>query len=72
MTEKARKEKVCLEEQCTEQWEAMAPELKERCGSFVYCPFCAGEMVIRCSDCGETIHDSSFQFCPWCGTGFKE
>jgi len=72
MTEKARKEKVCLEEQCAEQWDGMAPELQEKCGGFVYCPFCAGEMVIRCSACGETIHDSSFQFCPWCGTGFKE
>ncbi|MCB2188934.1 MAG: hypothetical protein KQJ78_21140 [Deltaproteobacteria bacterium] len=68
----ARKEKVCQEEQCVEQWEEMPLELKNGCAAFVYCPFCANEMITRCSACGESIHDVGFKYCPWCGARFLE
>ena len=72
MSEATRKEKVCQEEQCAEQWSALSPDLRAQCATFVYCPFCANEMVTRCSSCGEAIHDAGFQVCPWCGAGFQE
>jgi predicted RNA-binding Zn-ribbon protein involved in translation (DUF1610 family) len=72
MEEKARKEKVCQEEMCAEDWEKLDPEVRKSCAAFVYCPFCANEMVTRCSACGETIHDFSFSYCPWCGSQFEE
>ena len=72
MAESARKEKVCQEEMCSDQWEALSPEVKAQCSSFLYCPFCANEMVTRCSSCGETIQDFDFQYCPWCGAGFND
>lgn len=72
MDQQAHKEKVCQEEICTDQWEALPPEVRAQCGAFVYCPFCATEMVTRCSDCGEVIHDFEFKYCPWCGAGFQE
>ncbi len=72
MSKKARKEKVCQEEGCTEQWEELPPQVREHCSSFIYCPFCANEMVTRCDACGEVIHDFNFQYCPWCGADFSE
>jgi hypothetical protein len=68
----AHKEKVCQEEICADQWEALPPEVRNQCATFVYCPFCATEMVTRCSGCGEVIHDFDFHYCPWCGAGFQE
>ena len=72
MSDCARKEKVCQEEACAEQWEALPIEVRRGAGSFVYCPFCSNDMVTRCSNCGETVHDFSFNFCPWCGACFEE
>jgi len=72
MEAKARKEKICQEEECSEMWEGLEPEVRSKCALFVYCPFCANEMVTRCSACGEAIHDSSFRFCPWCGASFQD
>ena len=69
---KARKEKVCEEETCIDQWDDLPPAVRDNCATFVYCPFCANEMVIRCSACGENIHDFGFKFCPWCGAHFEE
>jgi hypothetical protein len=68
----ARKEKVCQEQECEEQWEQLEPQVRKACMTFVYCPFCANEMVTRCSACGEAIADSDFQYCPWCGARFEE
>jgi len=72
MTVKARKIKACQEEPCQEQWDELSDEVRRQCASFIYCPFCANEMVTRCEACGETIHDFNFQFCPWCGAEFGE
>jgi predicted RNA-binding Zn-ribbon protein involved in translation (DUF1610 family) len=72
MSECAHKEKVCQEEICSDQWEALPLEVIKNAGSFIYCPFCANEMVTRCSACGEAVHDFSFNFCPWCGTCFED
>lgn len=69
---KARKEKVCQEQECEEQWALLEQGVRNRCTSFVYCPFCANEMVTRCSVCGETVSDVDFHFCPWCGVKFSE
>ncbi|MCB2228374.1 MAG: hypothetical protein KQH53_16970 [Desulfarculaceae bacterium] len=71
MSESARKEKVCQEEDCREQWQELPLEMREGCGDFLYCPFCANEMVTRCSGCGETLHDTGFKFCPYCGSQFE-
>ncbi len=71
MNDTAMKQKVCREEDCQEQWNAISPDLRQQCDSFVYCPFCSGEMVTRCSVCGETISDSDYRFCPWCGADFQ-
>lgn len=71
MNDKAMKEKVCREEDCQEQWNAISPDLRQQCDNFVYCPFCSGEMVTRCSVCGETISDADYRFCPWCGADFQ-
>ena len=68
----SHKEKVCQEEACAESWDELSPEVKHQCVSFIYCPFCANEMVTRCSACGEQIHDSGFAYCPWCGAAFAE
>lgn len=72
MNDMVRKEKVCQEEPCAEQWSELPDEVRRQCSTFVYCPFCANEMVTRCSSCGEQVHDYSFQFCPWCGAKFEE
>jgi len=72
MAEEARKVKVCQEETCAENWEGLTPEVREKCSAFVFCPFCANEMVTRCSSCGESIHDFGFRYCPWCGAKFEE
>ena len=69
---KARKEKVCQEQECEEQWDHLGPDIRKTSSAFVYCPFCANEMVTRCSACGETVSDTDFQFCPWCGDRFEE
>jgi predicted RNA-binding Zn-ribbon protein involved in translation (DUF1610 family) len=72
VSDKARKEKVCQEEMCSDQWEALPAEVNTQCTTFVFCPFCANEMVTRCSVCNETIHDFGFRYCPWCGADFGE
>ncbi|ADK84772.1 hypothetical protein Deba_1404 [Desulfarculus baarsii DSM 2075] len=73
MSEKiARKEKVCQEEACAENWEQLGEDWAAKCASFVFCPFCANEMITRCSACGEAIHDIGFKFCPWCGAQFEQ
>lgn len=66
------KEKICQEEACQEQWESLTPEVRQGCAAFIYCPFCANEMVTRCTACGETITDDHFQYCPWCGAAFQD
>jgi predicted RNA-binding Zn-ribbon protein involved in translation (DUF1610 family) len=71
MQDNARKTKTCQEESCAEQWSNLSPELKDECTVFVYCPFCANEMITRCSACGEPINDVGYKFCPWCGVGFE-
>ncbi len=68
----ARKEKVCQEESCTENWEQLGPESAFNSATFVFCPFCANEMITRCSACGEAIHDVGFRYCPWCGARFED
>lgn len=72
MNDTAHKEKVCREEACTEQWEQLPPQVREHSGSFIYCPFCANEMIIRCSACGEELMDDKYHYCPWCGAHFAE
>lgn len=71
MEDKARKQKICSDPKCREDWE----ELGERCAGkamdFSYCPFCAEELSIHCSVCHETLADTSYQYCPWCGKGFE-
>ncbi len=67
----ARKQKACQEEQCSEQWGNLSPELRDQCTSFTYCPFCANEMLIRCSACHEPLQDTNYKFCPWCGVSFE-
>lgn len=71
MESTAKKEKVCQEEECVDLWAEMPEDVRARCTSFVYCPFCANDMVTRCSACGETIHDVGFHYCPWCGVQFE-
>ncbi|BEQ15584.1 hypothetical protein [Desulfoferula mesophila] len=70
MSDTARKEKVCQEQDCQEQWQDMPLEAREQCGCFLYCPFCANEMITRCSACGEALHDTGFNYCPYCGAQF--
>ncbi len=72
MAQSARKEKVCQEQDCQDQWHDLSPEVRAQCGGFLYCPFCANEMVTRCSSCGEALHDTGFKFCPYCGSAFEE
>ena len=65
MPEEARKEKVCQEEACSENWETPHSRSPRKVApTFVYCPFCANEMVTRCSACGEAIHDFGFHYLP--------
>ncbi len=71
MSKKAQREKICREEECKEQWEQLPNSVKDVCTKFVYCPFCANEMIVRCSACNEFIHEISFGYCPWCGIEFE-
>lgn len=68
---KARKEKVCQEQDCAEGWSGLSQELRDQCAVFSYCPFCANELVVRCSACGEALQGSEFNYCPWCGVEFE-
>jgi predicted RNA-binding Zn-ribbon protein involved in translation (DUF1610 family) len=72
MEKTARKEKVCQEQDCADQWSELSVEVRDQGRCFVYCPFCANEMVTRCSACGEAIHDTGFRYCPYCGVQFEE
>jgi hypothetical protein len=67
----AHKENICQEQECAESWSALSEDVRNHCTSFVYCPFCANEMVTRCSACGETLQDTDFNYCPWCGEQFE-
>ena len=69
---KARKDKVCQEMECEEAWSQLDELVRKEGIAFQYCPFCANEMVTRCSVCNETISDTEFQYCPWCGVKFEE
>ncbi len=68
----ARKEKICQEEDCREEWEQLPQAVREHTMNFVYCPFCASELVVRCSACGEIVTDANFTYCPWCGAKFEQ
>jgi len=70
--EKACGEKICVDPKCREQWGKLSQACRQEAASFVYCPFCAEELSVHCSACQETIGDSSFRFCPWCGRGFEK
>lgn len=69
---KARKDKVCQEIECEEAWANLNEDVRNTGTAFQYCPFCANEMVTRCSVCHETISDTEFRFCPWCGVKFED
>ena len=72
MDQTARKAKSCPDETCAENWDSVPASVREQCFNFVYCPFCANEMVTRCSACGEAIGDFNYAFCPWCGARFED
>lgn len=72
MEEKARLEKSCFDPKCREDWEKLTQSCRELVFKFAYCPFCAEELSVHCSACRESIADSSFRFCPWCGREFEK
>ena len=71
MENKARKQKICSDPKCREDFE----ELESSCGhkvlDFSYCPFCAEELAIHCSACKESVSDPNYNNCPWCGREFE-
>lgn len=67
----AQKEKICLEQECQEPWEELGKVSAEHMAAFAYCPFCANQLMVRCSSCNEFINDTVFSFCPWCGDKFE-
>ena len=69
---KAKTEKICLDNECQEIWKEFSGELSEITAKFVYCPICAEELHIQCSNCREPLHNTDFKFCPWCGAEFEE
>ena len=70
MENKAHKVKICSDPKCREEWMKLDPAVREAAAGFNYCPFCAEELSVTCSSCQETITETSFRFCPWCGCGF--
>lgn len=69
---KAKLEKICLDNDCTEPW-SKAPEGSDVwSGEFVYCPYCAGELHLQCSACHESLSSKDFRYCPWCGAEFEK
>ena len=67
----AYKEKVCLEQECQEAWDNLSTVGMEKLSDFVYCPFCSGQLMVRCSACSEYVSDTVFNYCPWCGDHFQ-
>ncbi len=72
MEGKTRREKICADPNCREQWEKMGEACRVEAVGFTYCPFCAAELNIHCSACQETLNDPSFRYCPWCGREFDK
>jgi uncharacterized Zn-finger protein len=68
--EKARVQKICLDNECSEHWEKHPLELSPLVGDFVYCPYCSEELHLQCSACKESLSNKDFRFCPWCGARF--
>ena len=67
---KARVEKICLDNECSEQWSQMSEECVAQAKDFVYCPYCSEELHLQCSACKESLSSKDFKFCPWCGAEF--
>ena len=68
---KAKLEKTCLDNECSEAWERLKPIMDEHGAEFVFCPFCAEELHLQCSSCKESLSSKEFKFCPWCGAEFE-
>ncbi|MBW1709614.1 MAG: hypothetical protein JRG97_07195 [Deltaproteobacteria bacterium] len=69
---KAKTEKTCLDTQCQEVWQEFPEDFSKYTAKFVYCPICAEELHVQCSNCKEALANTEFKFCPWCGTEFEE
>ncbi|MFH1137415.1 MAG: hypothetical protein V1816_15210 [Pseudomonadota bacterium] len=67
---KARVEKICLDNECSEHWNQMPVECAAGAKDFVYCPYCSEELHLQCSACKEALSNKDFKFCPWCGAEF--
>ena len=67
---KARVEKICLDNECSELWNQMPEECASRAKDFIYCPYCSEELHLQCSTCKEALSNKDFKFCPWCGAEF--
>ena len=51
-TTRSKLEKICLDNDCAEYWEALSGELAQHTKDFVYCPFCSEELNLQCGACG--------------------
>ncbi len=70
LDKKAKVEKICLDNECAEQWEKQPIDCASFSKEFIYCPFCSEELNLQCSACKEGLSNKDFKFCPWCGAGF--
>ncbi|MBF0531089.1 MAG: hypothetical protein HQK55_17850 [Deltaproteobacteria bacterium] len=68
----ARVEKVCLDNECSENWSKIPQELILLSKDFIYCPFCSEELHLHCSACKEALSSKDYKFCPWCGAKFTD
>ena len=72
MEVEARKQKMCSDPKCREDWEELESVCGHKAGEFSYCPFCAEELSVLCSVCHEAVPDPYFRYCPWCGREFQK
>lgn len=69
---KAKVDKICLDNNCQEVWDEFPENFSAHTVKFSFCPVCAEELHIQCSECKEPIHNTEYKFCPWCGGEFEE
>ena len=68
----AKKEKICLDNDCAESWRSLPVEFNVFTKEFVFCPYCSEELHLQCSACRESLQNKDYQWCPWCGARFEE
>lgn len=64
-------ERICQDTECADKFTALTPEQRELFKTFTYCPYCAEEMTLVCSNCHEQLSSTDYKFCPWCGAKFN-